>query len=106
MRKNGTERLEVKSRVANRESGDGPEFRTLAVPVGGAGVGHGVAVVAVGGDLVDEGALAAVAVLDGEARGLAHGQNVHTVDLKGEKKVYSCRIVSGMDDLKLLVAIM
>ena len=45
--------------------------------------------VAVGGDLVDEGALAAVAVLDGEARRLAHGQDVHAVDLKMKRRIVS-----------------
>ena len=50
-------------------------------PVRCSRVWHGVAVIPVGLDLEDQRTLSAAAVVDGELGGLAHGQDIHTVDL-------------------------
>ena len=58
-------------------------------PVAGAGIRHGMSVVAVRGDLVDERPLAAAAVVQGEAGGLADRQDVHAVHLDAGNVVAS-----------------
>ena len=50
------------------------------LPVRSAGIGHGVAGVAVGGNLHDDGPVLR-AVLLAEPRGLSHGKHVHSVNL-------------------------
>ena len=59
------------------------KFVLLSIPgsVGCAWIGHGVAVVPVGGDLKHQWSLAAAAVVGGELGGFPNSQDVHAVDL-------------------------